>query len=110
MRPTFYIGFIIKCEWSDELVECETYLPFMVKMECDNYWGMDRNGKKWQLIGDWGSNCFEFALFYQHEGEEAEELKRPYPDSIGDDGEFVGRFEKNDILFFYEKKSGKIVI
>ena len=28
--PLFYIGFIIKSEWS-ELVECETCLTFMVK-------------------------------------------------------------------------------
>ena len=34
--PLFYIGFIIKCEWN-ELVECETYLPFIVKMKYDNY-------------------------------------------------------------------------
>ena len=33
----FYIDFKIKCEWS-ELVECKTYLPFIIKMECDNYY------------------------------------------------------------------------
>ena len=48
--PLFYISCIIKYEWS-ELVECEIYLPSMVKMMCDNYWGTDRN-EEWQLIGD----------------------------------------------------------
>ena len=47
--PHFHISFIIKYEW-DELVECETYLSFMVKMKCDNYCGTDRNRKEWQLL------------------------------------------------------------
>ena len=40
--------------WSSELVECEIYLPFIVKMKCDNYWKTGQNGKEWQLTGDEG--------------------------------------------------------
>ena len=34
----FYINFIIEYKCS-ELAECVTYLPFIVKMKCDNYCG-----------------------------------------------------------------------
>ena len=45
----FYINFIIKYEWS-ELVEYETYLSFIVKIKCANYYGVDWNIKEWQLL------------------------------------------------------------
>ena len=41
---TFYVGFIIEYE-CNKLVECVTYLPFMVKVKCDSDCGTKRNDK-----------------------------------------------------------------
>ena len=55
MRSTFLCWFYNKCEWS-ELVECETYLQFMVKMKCDSCCEIDQNGKVWLLSWERGNN------------------------------------------------------
>ena len=63
------------CEWN-ALVECETFLPFMVIINRDSYLRTDQNRKTGLLFADRGSNNYVLVIRqkYSHSSGRCDQL------------------------------------